>query len=273
MPIKKVLIILNILGLVGSLIWVVTDPGWEPVVTIVGLIATLIAQLFNAGDGGNRVKMSQKGGKGSTNYQSKGDITITNNPTTINHYGSTETMWIGQAKKSLITDNNVNIDNLDYFLELVEPVFLTKQDEYLTCLPNTTYKIDFLVNYKSKTETKFFANILPDAENYLFHHLAHKDNVKYLGKPLIGYGNIKFHLTGTAPEEPGAFERQVNIGLLNFKDWINSEILFSKFYKFNLIVLSSDKNKGPYGETVVNQKTGVSFMRINKHSNEPPAQS
>jgi hypothetical protein len=62
MPIKKVLIILNILGLIGCLIWIVTEPGWEPAVGIVGLIGTLIAQLFNAGDDGNSFKMTQKGG-------------------------------------------------------------------------------------------------------------------------------------------------------------------------------------------------------------------
>ncbi len=79
MSIKSILIILNILGLVGCLVWIITDPGWEPVVAIVGLIATLIAQLFTGGNSGNSFRMTQKGGKGSTNYQSKGSITITNN--------------------------------------------------------------------------------------------------------------------------------------------------------------------------------------------------
>lgn len=273
MPIKKVLIILNILGLIGCLIWIVTDPGWEPVVAIVGLIATLITQLFDAGDGGNRFKMTQKGGKGSTNYQSKGNITITNKPTTINHYGSTETMWIGQSDKPTISNNILEGNNPGYFLELVQPVFVIEEGGYITCLPDSSYKLEILVNYTSKTETKFYANILPDAENYLLHHLAHKDNVKCLGRPLIGFGYVKFQLTGTAPKEPGTYEREVNIGLLNFEDWRNSEVLFSKFNKFKLVVFSTDKNKGPYGESAINPKTGVSFMRINENDQESPSQA
>ncbi len=274
MPIKKVLIILNILGLVGCLIWVVTDPGWEPVVAIVGLIATLIAQLFNAGDGGNRFKMTQKGGKGSTNYQSKGNITITNNPTTtINHYGSTETMWIGQTDKPTISNNILEGRNSEYFLELVEPVFVTEVNGYITCLPEQTYKLEILVNYKSKTETKFYANVYPDAEDYLLHQLAHKDNVKSLGRPLIGYGYIKFQLTGTAPKEPRTYEREVNIGLLHFKDWKNSEVLFNKFYKFKLVVFSTDKSKGPYAVCKVNPNTGVSFMVLNENDKRTPSET
>ncbi|MGB3850536.1 MAG: hypothetical protein WA958_11260, partial [Tunicatimonas sp.] len=112
MPIKKVLIILNIIGLVGCLIWVVSEPSWEPVVAIVGLIATLIAQLFSTRESGNKLKMTQKGDKGSTNYQSNGQMTITNNPTTItNHYGSTETMWIGQTYRPTIFNATVEGKN------------------------------------------------------------------------------------------------------------------------------------------------------------------
>lgn len=76
MTIRTILIILNIAGLLGSLIWLLTSPGWEPLVAVIGLIATLIAQLYSGGDKGNKTKMSQKGGKGSTNIQAKGDITI-----------------------------------------------------------------------------------------------------------------------------------------------------------------------------------------------------
>ena len=122
-----------------------------------------------------------------------------------------------------------------------------------------------MVNYKSKTETKFYANIYPDAEHYLLHHLAHKDNVKSLGRPLTGFGYIKFQLTGTAPKEPGTYEREVNIGLLHFKDWKNSEVLFNKFYKFKLVVFSTNKDKGPYAASQVNPKTGVSFMVLKKY--------
>src|SRR5688572_30128540 len=167
-------------------------------------------------------------------------------------------MWIGQSDKPTISNYNLEGSNSEYFLELVEPVFVIQEGGYITCLPENSYKLEILVNYKSKTETKFYANILPDAENYLLHHLAHKDNVKCLGRPLIGFGYIKFQLTGTAPKEPGTYKREVNIGLLNFEEWRNSEVLFSKFYIFKLVVFSTDKNKGPFGESKVNPKTGVS---------------
>ncbi len=77
MKTKTILIILNIAGLLGSLIWLLTKPEWEPLVTCVGLIATLIAQLYSGnGENVDQTIMKQKGGKGSTNYQSKGDINI-----------------------------------------------------------------------------------------------------------------------------------------------------------------------------------------------------
>jgi hypothetical protein len=77
MTIKTILIILNIAGLLGSLIWLLTKPEWEPLITCIGLITTLIGQLYTGkSDNGESTKMKQKGGKGSTNYQSKGDITI-----------------------------------------------------------------------------------------------------------------------------------------------------------------------------------------------------
>lgn len=74
---KTILIILNVAGLIGTLIWLYTKPEWEPIVTSIGLLGTLIAQLFlGKEDKQSKINMIQKGGKGSTNYQSKGDIKI-----------------------------------------------------------------------------------------------------------------------------------------------------------------------------------------------------
>ena len=75
MKTRTVLLILNIAGLIGSLIWLMTNPNWEPLIAVIGLIATLIAQLYGR-DNASKTKMTQKGGKGSTNYQSKGNINI-----------------------------------------------------------------------------------------------------------------------------------------------------------------------------------------------------
>lgn len=76
MTTKSILIILNVAGLIGSLIWLMVNPGWEPVVTSIGLVATLIAQINSGGDEKRNLKMRQKGGKRSTNYQSGGDINV-----------------------------------------------------------------------------------------------------------------------------------------------------------------------------------------------------
>ncbi|KAA6340630.1 hypothetical protein EZS27_011519 [termite gut metagenome] len=72
-----ILIILNITGLLGTLIWLLISPGWEPFVAVIGMITTLIVQLFGGGNN-NLTKMSQKGGKNSINYQSNENITINN---------------------------------------------------------------------------------------------------------------------------------------------------------------------------------------------------
>jgi len=76
---KKLLLILNLLGLLGSIIWLITDVSWEPLVTSIGLLASLTAQLYNNRNSDSKVIMTQKGGKNSKNYQSKGDINIHNN--------------------------------------------------------------------------------------------------------------------------------------------------------------------------------------------------
>lgn len=267
-------LIVELIGLIGGFIWA-EHSNWdhEPLilmaVSFVGLIIFFVLRFLPshaAEEGGNSYKMTQKGGKNSTNYQSNGSMTINNNPTTtINHYGSTETMWIGQTDRPTISNDTLESKDSEYFLELVEPVFVNEVNGYTTCFPEETYKLDIVVNYKSNTETKFYANIYPDAENYLLHHLAHKDNVKSLGKPLTGCGYIKFQLTGTAPKEPGTYEREVNIGLLHFKDWKNSEVLFNKHYKFKLVVFSTDKSQGPFAVSQVNPKTGVSFMVLREN--------
>jgi hypothetical protein len=77
MTIKKILVILNIAGLLVSLVWLYNQRELEPLITSIGLVATLIAQLFaDINNNSDNVTMKQKGGKGSKNYQSKGDINI-----------------------------------------------------------------------------------------------------------------------------------------------------------------------------------------------------
>lgn len=77
MTIKNVLIILNIAGLLASLVWLYNQRELEPLITTIGLVGTLIVQMFaDRNNNSDNTTMKQKGGKGSTNYQSKGDIKI-----------------------------------------------------------------------------------------------------------------------------------------------------------------------------------------------------
>lgn len=77
MTIKKILIVLNIAGLLASLVWLYNQRELEPLITAIGLIGTLLAQLYGeSNNNSDNISMNQKGGKGSTNYQSKGDINI-----------------------------------------------------------------------------------------------------------------------------------------------------------------------------------------------------
>jgi hypothetical protein len=73
---KRILVILNILGLIGALLWFFFKPDWEPLVTAIGLIATLVAQLSIGTKWIDKIKMTQRGGKNSKNYQSGGNINI-----------------------------------------------------------------------------------------------------------------------------------------------------------------------------------------------------
>lgn len=72
---KKTLIILNIAALIASLIWLMTDKSWEPLVTSLGLVASLITLTFSK-DKGQGITMKQKGGKKSTNYQAGDTINV-----------------------------------------------------------------------------------------------------------------------------------------------------------------------------------------------------
>jgi 1,4-dihydroxy-2-naphthoate octaprenyltransferase len=72
MKTKKIIIILNIFAFLASLIWLIIEQTWEPLISTIGLIATLISLLYSNDD--NKSTMKQKGGKKSTNYQAGGDI-------------------------------------------------------------------------------------------------------------------------------------------------------------------------------------------------------
>jgi hypothetical protein len=75
MKVKPILKILNVLGILGAILWLMANPSWEPLITVIGLIGSFIA-LMNSNKEDATIYLRQKGGKKSTNYQSARDINI-----------------------------------------------------------------------------------------------------------------------------------------------------------------------------------------------------
>lgn len=76
---KIVLAIISFVALIGAILWWVTAPDWEPAVTSIVLFGALLAQIFTSDEIKSKMKLSQKSGKNSHNYQTGGDQTITDN--------------------------------------------------------------------------------------------------------------------------------------------------------------------------------------------------
>lgn len=76
---RVVLAIINFIALVGAIIWLLTAPGWEPVVTSIGFFGALLAQIFTSDEIKSKLKLVQNAKKESHNYQAAGDQTITDN--------------------------------------------------------------------------------------------------------------------------------------------------------------------------------------------------
>lgn len=73
---RKTLLVLNLLALVASIFWLALEKTFEPLISTLGLIATLLTLIFSNNENGDKTIMKQKGGKNSRNYQSKGDINL-----------------------------------------------------------------------------------------------------------------------------------------------------------------------------------------------------
>lgn len=72
---KKTLLILNIVALIASLVWLMKEQSLEPLITSIGLIATLITLIYS-NNKDTSITMQQKGGKKSTNYQAGESINV-----------------------------------------------------------------------------------------------------------------------------------------------------------------------------------------------------
>lgn len=73
---RNILLIINALALGASILWAITAPGFEPIITLLTLIATLFGLLITKTGGIKIFKQNQKGAKYSKNYQAGHDINI-----------------------------------------------------------------------------------------------------------------------------------------------------------------------------------------------------
>ena len=73
------LVIINLIALIGAILWWITAPDWEPAVTSLGLFGAIIAQILTSDEIKSNLKQKINSKKESHNYQSGGDQTITDN--------------------------------------------------------------------------------------------------------------------------------------------------------------------------------------------------
>lgn len=63
-------------GLAGAIIWLITDLSWEPLVTAIGFVATIVSLIYREAKQPGNSSMHQNGAKKFHNYQAGGDISI-----------------------------------------------------------------------------------------------------------------------------------------------------------------------------------------------------
>lgn len=73
------LVIINLIALIGAILWWITAPDWEPAITSLGLFGAIIAQILTSDEIRSNLKQKINSKKESHNYQSGGDQTITDN--------------------------------------------------------------------------------------------------------------------------------------------------------------------------------------------------
>jgi hypothetical protein len=208
-----------------------------------GVIALLIV--------GGIFARNQFNSNNTTTVTGDGNITnlqggIHNNTNNNTVYGSTDTLLVTPASSPTVTSfakpESSTAPASNYALQVVEPPILLQEIKegkaisVVAVAPGKEYQLDFVINFKSKTPTKFYANILPDAQNNELHSKAHLDNVSVTGRALEGDGTMRFSLRGKAPLEKGAYKRDVTLGLMDYQNWMTQPPFVSYAYPFVLSV-------------------------------------
>lgn len=77
--VNSILVLINSIALIGAILWFINDRDWEPLVTSLTLLATLIGLIFTRNKKKNKaIIMKQKVKNNSTGIQAGRDINIKN---------------------------------------------------------------------------------------------------------------------------------------------------------------------------------------------------
>lgn len=74
---KRILFLLNLIAFIASILWMIIQPGYEPLISSVLTLSGLITFYFvNRKKDQRNITMKQKSGNRSKQYQSAGDMII-----------------------------------------------------------------------------------------------------------------------------------------------------------------------------------------------------
>jgi len=222
----------------------------------VGVIALLIAGGIFAR---NQFSSPSISVNGNNNETAARDINKNTNTTV---YGSTDSLLVVPNSSPTVTSaGNPKMSTApasEYALQIIEPPIIANPVQKtlpkgtivngtllpeaavftspLGLIPGEEYRLDFVVNYRSQTLTKFYANLNPDVDDPTMRNKAHLDNISVIGKALQGDGTMKFSLRGKAPMERGKYRREITLGLMDHEKWMMQPPFVHYSHPFVIVV-------------------------------------
>ena len=187
----------------------------------------------------------------NNNTHVRGGVNNTTNNTTV--YGSTDSLMVVPSSSKTVSETVAPESRTkpedDYALQVTEPPLVVQEPRTIetnngliryrgieSVPAGEKYKLDFAVDYRAATPSKFYANLVPDSRDPNLHHIAHLDNISTAGRALEGDGSMRFSLTGTAPSEPGTYHRSITMGLMDHERWMELPTFVNYQFSFILIV-------------------------------------
>lgn len=122
----------------------------------------------------------------------------------------------------------------DFTINVLNPVEL-KNNSLTVKASGQQFQVSFEVEFYSKEQCKFYANIDPDAQNPMLNmNGAHYDNISHKQGPFQGKGKIKITLKSSTPQQKGLHKKSITLGMMHPQDWTKSYLHLE--FPFNLLV-------------------------------------